>query len=255
MNKTNLILITAFPIMTYCSTLQAETTKGQFGIGVTTSNRFSFYEDDNTNIEIHPHLQYRGERFNILGDTMGYNFSSNENLRFEIIGKTENRGYADSELKALKGMSDRNPSFDIGGRAALHTDMGLFSIDATTDASSTHKGQAVDIRFGPDIYKQKWNGAREISLGMLAGAKWESAEVVNYYYGVRDSEVTADRAAYQGKAAITPYIGMNAQVNLTPHLTLDGNILYKKTPDEIANSPLVDDDQAIEANLGVTYWF
>lgn len=257
MNKTNLKLCVILPVILCFPAAQAESEKGQFGIGLSTSNRLSFYEDDSGDhvIEVHPHLQYRGDRFNILGDTMAYNFSNAPNLRMEVIGKLENRGYDGGKVDSLKGMADRDASVDVGGRMALHTDMGLFSIDATTDASGTHKGHAVDLRFGPDLYKQKWNGSRELSVGMLAGVKWESDEVVNYYYGVRDSEATASRAAYQGKAAITPYLGLDAQLSLTPHITLEGNILYRKNPDEITDSPIVDDSQSVEANVGLTYWF
>lgn len=257
MNKPHLMLSGILPIILCVPAVQAEAEKGQFGIGLSTSNRLSFYEGDSGEhvIEIHPHLQYRGERFNILGDTMAYNFSNAPGFRMEVIGKAENRGYDAGSLDVLKGMADRDMSVDVGGRVALHTGMGLLSADVTTDASGTHKGQTIDVRFGPDLYKQQWNGSRELSLGVLAGIKWESDEVVNYYYGVRDSEATANRAAYQGKAAVTPYVGLDARLSLTPHITLDGNILYQNHPDEIADSPIVDSDQSVEANLGLTYWF
>ena len=152
-------------------------------------------------------------------------------------------------------MDERDISFDVGGRAALQTELGLLSIDATTDISGTHKGQAVDIRFGPDIYQQHWQGKRELDVSLLAGAKWESAEVVNYYYGVRANEATATRSAYQGKAAITPYIGLHTKMHLSPKLTLDSQVLYQHQPDEISNSPIVTDDQTVTANVGLTYWF
>ncbi len=255
MNKAKFLLTIALPFFTYCSALQAETNKGQFGIGVTTNNRFIVYQDGDNTFGIHPHLQYRGERFNILGNTLSYNFSNYDNVRFEVIGKTTPRGYEADNLDILKGMTEREPSFDAGGRVTLKTGMGLLSVDATTDASGTHKGQIVDARFGPDIYQQRWDGQRALDVSLLAGAKWESDEVVDYYYGVRASEATANRSDYQGKAAITPYIGLDAKMQLSPKFTLDGQVLYQHQPDEIANSPIVSDDKTVTANIGLTYWF
>ncbi|MGB1011683.1 MAG: MipA/OmpV family protein [Thiolinea sp.] len=256
MNKNRLLFNATLITLLSCSQLQAEATKkGRFGLGVSTSNRFSVYQGADNEFEIHPHLQYRGERFNILGDTMGYNFSNSGNLRFEVIGKAINRGYDAKHLTELKGMADRDPGFDAGGRAALQTDMGMFSIDATTDISSTHKGQTVDIRFGPDIYKQHWDGQREVSLNMLAGAKWESDKVVDYYYGVRNNETNSERTAYKGQSALTPYVGLDAQLRLSKNITVDGQVIYQKLPGEIANSPIVEDDQMVNAGVGLTYWF
>lgn len=255
MKKTNLMLTTTLSMIIYCSALQAESSTGQFGIGVTSNNRFTVYQDGDNTFGIHPHLQYRGERFNILGDTMSYNFSNYDNVRFEVIGKTTSRGYEADNLDTLKGMTEREMSFDAGGRVALNTAMGMFSADVTADASGTHKGQTVDVRFGPDIYQQRWQGQRELDVSLLAGAKWESDEVVDYYYGVRANEATANRSVYEGKAAITPYIGLDAKMQLSPKFTLDGQVLYQHQPDEITNSPIVADDKTVTANVGLTYWF
>ena len=255
MNKPALLFSLTLPVICFSAALQAEATKGQFGLGATMTNRFSVYDSYDNNIEIHPHLQYRGERFNILENTMSYNFSNNPDMRMELIGKLENRGHEADTLDAFRGMEDRDPGFGAGGRFALRTDLGMFRVDATSDISGTHKGQVVDASFGPDIYQQHWNGQKELSVNMLAGVKWESDEVVNHYYGVRDSESTASRAAYQGEAALTPYVGLNGSVAFSPNVTLDANVIYQKLPQEIANSPLVDDDQTVEVGVGLTYWF
>ena len=85
--------------------------------------------------------------------------------------------------------------------------------------------------------------------------KWQSDEVVDYYYGVKDKEATATRAAYKGKAAATPYIGLDGKANITKKITLTGSVLYMDQPNEITGSPLVDDGHDVVVNAGLTYWF
>jgi outer membrane scaffolding protein for murein synthesis (MipA/OmpV family) len=200
-------------------------------------------------------LEYRGEKFNIADETLSYSLTENDQFRFDIIAKAEARGYESDFADELTGMDDRDASLDLGGKIATKTRFGELSLAATTDISNNHKGQEADLRFGPKPFQSHWNGKRELSVGALAGAKWQSDEVIDYYYGVKTNEVTNDRAAYTGKSAITPYVGVQADVNLTEHLSLKAQALYKDLPKEITDSPIVDSDQELQLQTTVTYWF
>lgn len=79
--------------------------------------------------------------------------------------------------------------------------------------------------------------------------------MVDYYYGVSDAEATASRAAYKGDDAITPYVGMEANVNLSKNFSMRGSVLYKERLDEITNSPPVNPGNEGEMTLGMRYWF
>jgi outer membrane protein len=152
-------------------------------------------------------------------------------------------------------MDERESSVGLGLRAGYKTAIGLVSLDATKDVSDKHDGAEAELRIGPDFYSERAGKARNMDFGVIGGVKWQSDDTVDYYYGVKSSEATADRTAYKGKAAVTPYIGVAGQGNITKNLTFNTSAVYLHAPDEITDSPIVDKDHDIQVNAGLTYWF
>jgi len=269
MNYLNTITACAMSILLPVSAVQADTPtpstqhgisatsipQNHFGIGLDLSNSPSLYKAQDNDHAANIHLKYRGQKFNMGRDSMSYKFLDKNKFQLEALLKSETRGYEASSAKALAGLSDRDESLDLGFRAGYKTTYGLLSLDATQDVSNTHKGHEADLRFGPDFYNETPSAQKKLALGVVAGLKWQSKEVVDYYYGVKSSEATASRAAYQGNAATTPYIGLDGKMNLSKKLSLSSSVLYMDRPDEISKSPLVDNDHNIQINAGLTYWF
>lgn len=252
--KKTMIAVASMLAVVVSSSLQAEE-RGRIGMGINLNNKLDIYNNADSDAAAGIHLQYRGERLNIDEETIAYKLSDTEKYQIEIMARSENRGLEDDDLKDFTGLTERDPSLDAGFRAGMKTRYGLLSVEATGDISGTHNGQEVDLRFGPDFYQKAWDGKREVSVGALAGVKWQSKDVVDYYYGVSGGEATASRAAYKGDDAIIPYVGIEAKANLSKHFSMHGNVLYKDRPDEITNSPLVNKNNDGELNLGMTYWF
>jgi outer membrane protein len=230
-------------------------TTGHIGVGLNLTSNPMIYKALDNNARAGLHLQYRGERFNVTQDALSYRFLNRDNFHIEALVKSESRGFDIEDFTELEGMSNREDSLDFGLRTGFKTAYGVLSLDATTDISDTHKGHEADLRFGPDFYSESPSANSSFGLGLVAGVKWQSDEVVDYYYGVKNSEATASRAAYEGKAAITPYIGIDGKANITKKITLTGSVLYMDQPDEITGSPLVDDGHDVVVNAGLTYWF
>jgi len=172
----------------------------------------------------------------------------------EAIAKSQVRGHGFSSETKIAGLAEREGSIDLGLRAAYETPVGLVSIDATKDVTGNHKGAEADFRIGPGFYSERAGEARNIEVRLIVGVKWQSADTVDYYYGVKNSEATATRAAYKGKSATTPYVGVAGQGNITKNLTFNTSAIYMKAPDEITDSPIVDKDHDIQINAGLTYW-
>ncbi|PWQ93280.1 MipA/OmpV family protein [Leucothrix pacifica] len=231
-------------------------TPNRFGVGLNLTNNPMIYDAQDGDYRAGIHLQYRGKRFNMNQDSMAYRFFNRNNFHVEGLVKYESRGFESNDYKAFEGLSDRDESADLGLRAGYETPYGTLTLDATKDISDTHEGHEADLRFGPGLYAESPSGnGNNASFGLIAGVKWQSDKTVDYYYGVKDSEATATRAAYKGKAAVTPYIGIGGQTSIGRNVTLSGSVIYKDQPDEITDSPLVNDDHDIAANLGFTYWF
>lgn len=252
--KKTLISAASILAVVVSSSLQAEE-RGRIGMGINLNNKLDIYNNADSDASSGIHFQYRGERLNIDEETVAYKLSDTEKYQIEIMARTENRGLEDDDLTDFTGLTERDQSLDAGFRAGMKTRYGLLSVEATGDISGTHNGQEFDLRFGPEFYQQAWNGNREVSIGALAGVKWQSKDVVDYYYGVSAAEANASRAAYKGDDALTPYVGIEAKANLSKHFSLQGNVIYKDRPDEITNSPLVNNSNEGEINMGMTYWF
>jgi len=230
---------------------QAGTAKPRgIGIGLNIDNSPEAYQalDNEYKGVITP--LYQGQRFNMDGESITYRIVGNDKLWVEALGKAQRGGFEKDNYSEMTGLKDRKESFNVGARVHY----GNFRLDATTDASSKHKGHEVSVHYG-EAKHQPWTGKREVKVSPIAGVVWQSDEVVDYYYGVDASETTSSRSAFTGKSTLTPYIGMQANANLSRSVSLNASVAYHHVPDEITDSPITDDDHDVRFNAGIAYWF
>ena len=259
-NKALVTTTTAISLLILTISSQAAAQSNRFGVGIYADSERSIYDGhsggDDVKVEANLSFQYRSDRLNADEKSTSYKFFDNGKYQFEVIGNYDDRGYKASDSPKLAGMAERKNSWDLGGRVAAKTGLGTFSMAATGDVSGKHKGQEVDLKFSQDLFRKGPKGnPRSVSLDLQAGVKWQSDEVIDYYYGVKSNESTTSRASFNGKDAITPYLGLTARTNITEHVTFDVGAVYKHYPDEITKSPIVDKDHDIELVAGLTYWF
>lgn len=231
-----------------------------FGIsvGVTNSNN-EYKKSKKKKVELDAllGLQYRGEKFNMDKGVISYDFTDSNKYGLEVIATSRNGGFKAKDSNTFKGMKERDGSLDIGGRAIIDTGfLGSVVIDVTKDFNKS-KGFEAGVKLGGiSPHAPHWTGERTIKVAPTAGLRFKSKKMVDYYYGVKGSEATSSRKAYKGKSAITPFLGIEAQANMTKHFTLHGGLGVMKQGSAIRNSPLTSDKkyQGV-ASIGVTYWF
>jgi outer membrane scaffolding protein for murein synthesis (MipA/OmpV family) len=226
---------------------------GGWGVGTSLYNN-PVYQDPDDDVSLSVFPEYHGEQFNMDFESVSYKFFESGNFNLELLGKYESLGYEDNDSKRLKGMKDRDSTLNAGFRASYSTDYGLLSLHAVNDLFGKHKGQEVELRFGEPFYTEHWSGQRELTLGAFVGAKWQSDDLIDYYYGVKVSEVTTDRKAFKGKAAITPFVGLEMKLGFSEHIGVEGMLGYEHLPDKITDSPVASKN-GMRARLGLTYWF
>jgi outer membrane protein len=239
------------------STLSTASYAG-WGVGLGVDNEEMRYKDNKNDIKIKAlfDLQYQGKQFHINEDIMSYNFTHSNILAAEVIAASKNRGFKAKDNKTFNGMSTRDSSIDLGGRLIAKTGLGAVVLDVTKDVVAS-KGYEANLKIGGiSPHAPHWTGKRNLNVAAMAGVRYQSKKVVDYYYGVKKKEVTATRNVYQGKSAITPFVGVEAQANITQHVSLKGSFGMSKTAKSIRNSPLANDkNYTAEARLGLTYWF
>ncbi len=246
------LLLTALSLSILSSTSYAD-----WGVGLRLDNEDMRYKDNN-DIKIGAlfNIQYQGAKFNIDDNVMSYNFTHSNTLAAEVIVASKNRGFIAKDNKLFKGMANRDVSVDLGGRIIAETNFGAAVLDVTKDVANS-KGYEASFKLGGiSPHAPHWTGERKINVAAMGGVRYQSNKVADYYYGVKKNEATAKRSAYKAKSAITPFVGVEAQANLTQHISLRGSLGVEKTAKSIRNSPLTDNkNYNAEARLGIIYWF
>ena len=248
------------PAIALLSLLPA-TTSAEWGVGVSMETTQSMYKKNKpkgTEISVNtsPRIEYRGERLKIHDGTLSYAVINADKYAIDVLTSSKNQGYRAKDKNIFKGMKEREPSLDMGVRLRADTAYIPVSLAVTKDINKS-KGMEVGLSLGGlQTSKKKWDGKRSFSIAPIAGANWQSKKSVDYYYGVKGSEATATRKAYKGKAAITPFIGLEAEAKLSQHFSITGGAKYKRLPSAITNSSLTKDGKNdYQVNLGLTYWF
>lgn len=229
--------------------------QADFGIRANGANN-NDYKNPDDDVSVLLGVEYRGEKFNVSHDAISYDFSHSKKYGVEALLASKNAGYDAKDSKTFTGMDDRDVSVDVGGRLIIDTGALPVTFDVTKDVNSS-KGYEAGLKVGGIApHASHWDGKRELKVMAAGGLRYQDKDVVDYYYGVKNSEATSSRKAYKGKSALTPFVGVEAQANITKHFTINGDLGVERRANSIINSPLTTDKeyQAI-ANIGVTYWF
>ncbi len=249
------LLTTAIAISLLTSTVHAD-----WGVGLHIDNEAMNYknEDNDVNLSALFNIQYQGEKFNLNPDAMSYKVFNADKYTVELIAASRNRGFRAKDNATLKGMAERHPSLDLGGRVIIDTGgtIGKIVVDVSKDIHSS-KGIDAGIKVGGiPVHAPHWTGEKQMTVAAVGGLRYQSDKVVDYYYGVKNSEATSNRRTYKGKSAVTPFIGLEAQANISPHVTINGDLGLSKVATSIKNSSITDnDDYHVSAKVEFTYWF
>jgi outer membrane protein len=161
-------------------------------------------------------------------------------------------GYDADDADSLSGMDNRDISLDGGVQLkwVIQQVEGLsVNIGATTDLMSKHEGQEVTLA-GKKVFKGKI-----YQIIPEAGVKWQSSDLVDYYYGVRDSEVASGRPAYEPDSVIDPFVASRLYLGLSENWILISRVGYEFLGAEIQDSPIVDKDGIFSMLIGVARRF
>ncbi len=255
-DKTLLIIAASFALL-------STPTYADWGVGMDISNEPTQYKDSENKktykrLQGFLNLQHRGDKFNMDRD-ISYDFTNSNKYAVEAFATFKNQGFKAKDNKTFKGMGKRKTSTDIGVRIIADTgSLGLGSVvfDATKDVHAS-KGFEAKLKVGGIApHAPHWTGEKKFTVSTVASLKYQSSKVVDYYYGVKSSEATATRKAYKGKSAVTPYLGVEAQANITPNFSINGGIGFEKRAKSIRNSSITTDRKYLpSANVNFTYWF
>ena len=188
-------------------------------------------------------------KFYLMGPKFGYQLYGNNNYTFGLIGNYRLDGYEAEDSPYLKGMDDRDGTLDIGVEYSYDTGFGKIGIEVVADTLGKHEGYQADISFSYPINFD--NG----QLSPYIGAEYRSDDLVNYYYGVKNTEVTQIRQFYQADSAVNLVMGIRSTWFSGPHHRFVAMLQFKAFDDSIKDSPIIDADDAYNMIFGYAYVF
>jgi outer membrane protein len=218
-----------------------------WGLGVGAGIEQAPYKGYGTKFTPIPLILFDDKWVHILGTTVDLKIGKWSNVSLALRGKFAlGDGYKGSDAPILNGMQNRNGAFWYGPALAWRTGFGTLSGDYLLGGN---KGERAKIDFSKSF------DYGNFSLEPHAGVEWLSSKYVNYYYGVRSSEVRAGRPEYPGKAAWNMSVGTRVDYKFTRHqrATLDLGVSHLGSG--ITDSPIVGKRYVPEARLGYLYQF
>lgn len=200
-----------------------------------------------------PLISYTSERLDFQVTTLSYRLANLGDLEIRALAAGRLQGYETADSPYLAGMKDRSNTLDGG----ISLDWGGFSLSYTHDLLSKHKGDEVSLSYA----KGFGVGKAEVMFG--AGVTWQSEKLNQYYYGVAPSEVrtlivngkTFNRTAYKTEDAISPKINMLVKYPVFDSWAFIGGAEVNFLPEEITDSPIIENKNAWGVFAGIAKTF
>lgn len=224
-----------------------------------------------------PTVAYYGEHWFFDNGNLGYTLAEQESFTINLVTSYSldrayfyqwdpsniflNRG-TQVEAKAINSMvlsTEPEPEFNTletrnftllgGAEAFIYTRLGIIRLAYTHDMFNVHQGSEAQIK-----WTYGWDYDRFIFEFALV-FDWKSQDVVDYYYSVRPSENAYWSERYQAKSGWDKGAEMTARYILTDNWDLLLAVRYTLIADEIAASPLLDQDYSSTYFIGAAYRF
>jgi outer membrane protein len=218
-----------------------------YGIGLGLSQEI--YKGYDRRVIPLPILGYRGEKLSVYGPFVSYELLELGDVEFEVQASPRFQGFDESDSDVFIGMEERDFSMDFGANLKYERDNWKLSVGFLRDMFNKSDGLelkakiAKAYKFGPIFFEPN------LSVSHL------DKNHVDYYYGVREFEVTQNRAFYQGDSAVNQSIGFSVSTPIFfggfTQLAVD----YTMYDSSITDSPLVERDSNLSMRLLFSKFF
>jgi len=194
------------------------------------------YDQTDPKVFAVPAVTLHYKRFFFEGIRGGVEFFKAGNLTGNAFVQAQFSGIEPESSPFLEGMEVRRKSADAGAELLLRGRPVGFRAAFLTDMLGRSNGQEVSL--------QAITGAPLGKLLILGGIgpRWISGDRVDYYYGVRPSEVRPDRPVYTGTATWNWDVSVTSIYRPNPKWTLFVLFNREGFGSSITNSPLIHQD-------------
>jgi outer membrane protein len=236
-------------IWTPASAQTANADVPSWGLGGGVSVLQKGYRDIDRDVLPLPLISYESKWISASVPNLDLKLYSGDKLSLRLRARYARDGYDADDSPFLAGMDDRKSSVWVGGAMVWRSQLANLSAEVLHDASGYSKGSRakfqVDRRFGFD----------DFGVTPRVGAEWVDSKYVDYYYGVKSSEVRAGRSFYQGNSTVNLEAGVRLDYNFALRQSVFLDLRATRFGSAIKDSPLVDQSGQTGISLGYLYRF
>ncbi|GEM_PF-1437754 len=237
--------------------LDPEDRSGNWSLGFAYTWQDSLYAGESYRTDFMPTFTYTGKRFFLDTTDFGWHAIDNGRWQLDIFGSYFIQGYNDhtffsdtgevrDDNDPLKGMERKN-ALEGGIELTRKTSLGRFGVQLRHDVDGVHNGGEVRAQWAKVFRDGPWQWEPWIEYRRL------SSEKSDYYFGVREDEVTDTRPAYSVDAADTWGIGIATRYTAWKQHHFAANLAYRNYSDTITDSPIVTEHGVASVNLTYRY--
>lgn len=230
----------------------------KYRVGIANVKSESIYKGKGDSDKYLPYIfvSYDDFQFDMTG--IKYSIVNSNNIKLMANTRYSSPGHNSSDSSYFNGMDDRE--FSVMSGFILN---GLFTIlkfktSAEKDISGNHGGYVAKLAIGPNLPPINsffpWMPFTKFSI--MYGLKYMDESYVNYYYGVKSSEVNTYRSEYYVSKASSLH-SFNTSISFEIYDGLMLNLNYGKEflSKEIYNSPIVNKKDVSKMMISMVYIF
>lgn len=223
--------------------------ESQWSLGLGVASVQKMYRDSKqTNVAL-PILNFENQWLSVGLPRMDVKLYTSPSLSFRLRARYMGEGYENGDSPFLAGMEERKSSFWAGGAVLWKTNIANLSAEVLSDASGNSNGSRIKLQMDRRLSVESFGITPRI------GAEWYDAKYVDYYYGVKASEATGARPAYQGTTSTGLEAGLRVDYSPARQHTVFLDLGVTQFGSAITDSPLVDKSRRSTASVGYLYRF
>lgn len=227
----------------------------RWGLGIGVINSQDAYRGMDRETKALPMIRFENEYVKVgsLGVEVklpSLRLGDGNRVKLGIVGKLELGGYEADDSPFLAGMAERKGGFWAGAKAEWDNDLVEVNAQWLADTSGHSKGQRLSLGL-----EKSWRLGKQVRVTPHITAHWLDKKYVDYYYGVRATEATAERAAYAGKAGTNVEVGLRTMYLIDRSHSVMMDVSATRLAKGVKESPLVDRSNTNRVILGYMYSF
>jgi len=224
---------------------------GQWGLGLGVIARSGVYVGGAGDIaQPIPAITYFGERLRWVGPSLEYGVAGRGATRLAVAANWRFGAYDEQDSAALAGLGDRDGTLMAG--LALNTDL-----PAGFELGVSYQHDVLD-RIGGGIARAELGKSFQLGTTRLTptvALNWLSSDVSDYEFGVPLTAATALRPAYSPGSALSTEIGLNGLIEISERWRGVFNVSFEALPDEMTDSPLIEENGRFGGLFAIAYVF